>query len=158
MSWDPASLSAYEQGLWSTMKRHGHAVMGVFESDEGEPPYAYTVGLSLKDEHGYELVVSGLSQDTMGAILNDLARYLKSLYTSTGTRPTEGMLVDRILARGYRVRLHAADPDGPFDFAERLTQTRAPMWQVVWPDKEHRFPGEPGYALGDAQQDFGVVG
>lgn len=158
MSFDPAHLSAFERDLWSTMKRHGHAVMGVFGSDDGEPPFAYTVGLSLRDEHGYELAVSGLPHDVMGHILNNLASHLKSLYTNTGVRPAEGMLVDRILADGYPIRLHAADPDGPFDLAARLTEVRAPVWQAVWPDKQHRFPGEPGYALGDAQQDFGQAG
>ncbi|HEY3868755.1 MAG TPA: DUF4262 domain-containing protein [Actinocrinis sp.] len=166
MSFDPASLNAFEQDLWSTMKRHGHAIMGVFgpdgdddeddeeEEGDGGPPYAYTVGLSLRDEHGYELVVSGLSLNTMGKILNHLAEHLKSMYASTGARPVEGMEIDHILGGGYPIRLHAADPDGPFGMAVRLTEKHAPMWQAVWPDKQSRFPGEPGYSLGDAQQDF----
>jgi hypothetical protein len=108
------------------------------------------VGLSTQDEYGYELAVSGLPVEVGPPVLNGLAAAVKE----RGIVPAEGLTVQ---GEGSPLRLHAADPDWPFVMIGHLTGFRSPVWQAVWPDVGHRFPGEPGCALTSRDQaDFAL--
>lgn len=123
---------------------HGWMVQGVFPTTD-EPdaaPFAYTVGLALKQLP--ELIVFGLGHQTAGLILNDLAQR----QIERGPYQPGDELAD--VTPDYRTRLLAVR-----DSSEHLTmanliagrrsgQAPIPALQVVFPDREHRWPWEPG--------------
>jgi hypothetical protein len=118
--------------------RVGWMVTAVFGS-EGEPEFAYTVGLAAK---GWpELIVFGLPPQTAMAVLNILAERLTDGKTVVRDEPLDYVLegatvtvidADRTKADKY---MHAA--------RNRDEQYRAA--QVVWPDPQHRMPWDEGY-------------
>jgi hypothetical protein len=108
---------------------------------ESEPAFAYTVGLH-KTFGAPELIVVGLSRDVMHEILNDLGEQIKAGQPLPVGEPISGII------EGYPVRLrevrapesyrahvgYALWFNGGYDFA---------LLQVLWPDKQGRFPGDP---------------
>jgi hypothetical protein len=122
----------------------GWAVTGVFprEGDDGAP-FAYTIGLTERGSP--ELVISGLDTGTMHALLNDLAGRV----FDRAERFSDGQRISDLL-NGY----DAAVIDGalteelwPGTAVVRYGRNAVRLQQIVWPDREGRFPWEPGYAL-----------
>jgi hypothetical protein len=131
------------------IERAGHYTQYVGgDADTGAPPFAYTVGLSSQDSHGYELAVSGLGPTAADAVLRQLVEVLDR----DALHPAEGLEVAGALAEGYTVRLRTSSTAGVFGMIDQLVGERSTVWQAVWPDKDRRFPGEPGCALSPAAQ------
>jgi Domain of unknown function (DUF4262) len=139
-AWNRVDL--HEEFIRSAVQEHGWSVQLIPEGGDGEPAFAYSVGLHKTVGAG-ELIVLGLGLDSMGAMINRLGDKLRA-----GERPRPGEDIDEIL-EGFPVRLrrvatrqderahvgYALWFNGGADF---------PLWQVLWPDREGRFPGEPG--------------
>lgn len=135
-----AEMDEYLALCLGTIGEHGHMVQGV-GADDDAPTFAYTVGLTASDAHGYELAVSGLDMRTARNVLNSAADALR------GTKPSEGLLVERVLV-GYVVRLRKAGRDTTqFGTVRRLYGSVGTVWQVEYPDSKGRFPNERGYDL-----------
>lgn len=115
---------------------------------EGESPaehaFAYTIGLEHSFGHP-ELIILGLPQPVMKDVLNEVGGRIKA-----GARFSPGDRLDDVLER-YPVLLR--EVRSPDSFKEHVGYA---LWfyagrpfrllQVVWPDKEGRFPGQPGAA------------
>jgi hypothetical protein len=131
---------------------HGWAIQAVLPPANDPvpgPPFAYTVGPSRPQFGHPELVVIGLPTDTAHAILNDLGEQVHG-----GQRLHAGQRVGGLLQDGYEVELlavdDAADERAPLSVANRLYGHGSPVdaLQVVWPDRCHRFPWDPGFDAG----------
>lgn len=124
------------------IREHGFNVIGVGADPEGSvPQFAYTVGVSTLRE--FELAMSGLSFETMHDALSTLARKARS-----GKLILAGdLLVEGVFTDGYVPRLRRAHPGHAFGMIHRVLGTCPPVWQAQFPDKQRRYPGEPGCTL-----------
>jgi Domain of unknown function (DUF4262) len=123
--------------------RYGWAVTAVLPTPTDPcTPFAYTVGLTERAQP--ELVIAGLDPLIAQALLNDLAQRVidHSAQLTHGQRLTD-------LIAGY----DAALVDGPITqdlypgtAIGRYGADRVALRQIVWPDRDGRFPWDPGYA------------
>lgn len=126
-------IDAYLDEIRDVIAEHGHAVQGVFGVKEGDIDFAYTVGLCAREQA--ELIVSGLGcGDQATSFLN----YLASMVLIPGQ--------DLTLDNGYVMKLRRVY-DAPIGIA-RQAYGRSDMvvLQVIWPDDEHRYPGDDDYS------------
>jgi Domain of unknown function (DUF4262) len=144
-----ARTTSYLARMEGIVAEHGWAVQAVLPRADDPTPgpsFCYTVGLSRPQFGHPELVVVGLHPDTAHFILNELGERVRG-----GQRLHAGQRVAGLLQGGYEVELlavdDAADQRAPLSVAARLYGHGAPVdaLQVVWPDRNHRFPWEPGF-------------
>lgn len=142
---EPVWIENYTIQALEKIAEHGHMVQLV-GGDETNTPLAYTVGLSADERHGYELAVSGLDLTIAGNILNCAVDALRD------TRPEEGLLLERVLV-GYAVRLRRiTGPTIVYGTVRRVYGEVGDVWQVEYPDRAGRFPGEAGYSIDGEQK------
>ncbi len=124
------ALSLIAQARW-----HITAVMA---GSSYEPPFAYSTGLTSLGQP--ELIVYGLPQQVSGSIINMIGeRLVAGEQIAAGSRVSkEGNSFDLMV-------IEAADTADMLETASLYPQFRA--LQVVFPDKYHVFPWEPGYSL-----------
>ncbi|MCX4481653.1 DUF4262 domain-containing protein [Streptomyces cellulosae] len=141
--------SRYLQGLAEQVAARGYAVPCVGpDADTRQPPYAYTAGLHVS--HGYELAISGLPE-----IASDLLGLLSGALTERGTTPADGLIIDGLLHDGYSLRLRPVSNTGRFRVIGTLfpdLPSAPTIWQALWPDPGHRFPGDAGCRTTSAAQ------
>lgn len=125
------------------VRKHGCHVMMVEADDEG-PAFAYSIGVNTTRGTA-ELICFGLRSEVMHRLINDLyARMAKGERYSDGDRVAELIAgYDCVLKKvqecwyreyfGYARWFHDGD-----DF-EAL--------QLVWPDKQHRYPWDEDYSI-----------
>ncbi|MET8983255.1 DUF4262 domain-containing protein [Streptomyces sp. NPDC004539] len=119
--------------------REGHAVQYVYGSPgAGARPFAYTIGLHTLPDHDYELAVSGLDDRSSGALLKAVAGVL----TDGGTAPVEGLEIDGVLPNRYKIRLRRVSRPHRLGIIQALYDRTPPVWQVLWPDKDHVYPDD----------------
>lgn len=124
--------------------RLGWSAIGVFaavDDPEGmlENPFTYTIGLLKTYEHP-ELIVYGLPPEQAHSILASAIEQIKEgVHFSTGRR------YSKVLGGGFEVEFRKVDPTGrPLNVARNYYEADVEALQLVWPDKEGRFPGEAG--------------
>ena len=152
---DPETLEvrrlAYLARVRDIVAEHGWMIQAVMGGD-GEPGFAYTVGLA-KYNHP-EFIVFALHPDTAQSVLNGVGEQVRDHENFVPGRYTT------ILGNDMPAHLVRCDPA---ETAKRLTVARVihggpvDALQIVWPDKERRFPWESGYELGDVQPILGTV-
>lgn len=123
--------------------QHGWFV-GLIQPDGDGPAFAYTIGLYEKFSHP-EIIIFGLAPKSMHCILNQCGDLIQS-----GTRFAVGEPVSGVL-EGYGVRFRAVTTTASYaeylGYGCRHYGNRAfPVLQLLWPDKQHRFPGEAAAA------------
>ncbi|MEU0110669.1 DUF4262 domain-containing protein [Streptomyces sp. NPDC006251] len=132
----------YLQKLAEQIAARGYAVPRIGPDPEtGQPPYAYTAGLHVT--HGYELAISGLEPEVASEVVDLLATTL----LERGTTPAEGVAVDGLLHGGYSLRLRPVGDPARFRIIAALfpeLPALPAIWQALWPDAGHRFPGDVG--------------
>ena len=132
-----------EEFIRRCVKDPGWAVQLVDEGESpSEPEFAYTIGLHHNFGHP-ELIVLGQPKELMHAILNVIGQRIRK-----GARYAPGDSLDEVID-GFPVRLREVERRESLE-----THVGYALWfyagkpfrlfQVVWPDKEGRFPGEPG--------------
>ena len=122
--------------------RYGWAVVMVApKANESFPTFAYTIGLSALA--GSELIIVGLDPFVAARILNSIAKN-----TAEGGSLQSGPLAD-VLEGDYVVDLRPVDSSRYEEYLGRLLWFhdnfgREPLrvMQVVWPDKQGRYPDE----------------
>jgi len=139
-----ADRLAYMNWITTQIGEHGWAVSGA-ESDDQGPPWAYSVGMWLTCQTA-ELVICGIPMQNAAGIINAI-----------GSRIADG---DEI---GPHDELRDICPAPlairPVDLSWRMTGlftmsdefygfVRPPYLQVVWADRNGRFPWEPGFQAG----------
>ncbi|MGF6641875.1 DUF4262 domain-containing protein [Paraburkholderia sp. MM6662-R1] len=124
---------------------HGHAVQGVFDPDGKKAAYGYTIGNVLQGLP--ELLVSGLPPDIMMPILNDTVALMRA-----GTLKVTDHARTSDIAQGYDTAFRLVDlsrVDDEINLLKvwcRLHEIELPpVYQLVWPDAQNRFPWEPGF-------------
>lgn len=133
-------MDASQQKVESDVQEFGWHVVLVSPS-EGQPAFAFTIGLFRNYQHP-EVIVFGLPEKAAHSILNLIGKAVKG-----GRRINSGDRSREFLQRyectfvsfprylyadhlGYAQRFYGGD-----DF---------PALQCVWPDREGRYPWEPG--------------
>lgn len=107
-----------------------------------EPAFAYTIGLFHNYRHP-ELIVLGLRHELMESMLDTLGQRIKAGQTFSAHDRVPDVIAD------FDVTLRPVT--APQSFREHVGYARwfykgneFPLFQLVWPDKQARFPGEPG--------------
>jgi hypothetical protein len=138
------SHTAYLNWVAATVSEYGWAVSGS-RGDDQAPPWAYSVGLWLNSQ-GPELIVCGLPLENAASIINAIGARV-----ADGADIGPGVVLDDVCQAPLSFR--------PVDLSWRTSgllaasdafygMVRPPYLQVVWPDQNDRFPGEPGFGLG----------
>lgn len=114
----------------------GWSVVAV-EGDGGEPPFAYTVGLTRFHGHP-ELLVSGLDQRPAAVLLNGLADEV-----AAGRRFAAGEVLPRVPERHACLMVRVTSP-GRLVVAQEVYGTRGlpavPALQAAWADCSGAWP------------------
>lgn len=128
-----------EEFIQSAVRGHGWAVQLIAPGDD-EPGFAYTVGLFRSFGHP-ELIVFGLPDEVAHAVLNEFGERARAgAELRSGDRIPEVLEHYDVLVRGVR---HAESFRCHVGYALSFYQgAEFPLLQVVWPDKEGRFPGD----------------
>jgi hypothetical protein len=139
---EDAAWEAFYRRLRQKVEVFGWAVQAVFAVEEGHPEWAYTIGLH---HFGHpEIIVTTLPQRVAHNILNNVGEQVKQ-----GQRFEVGPLYDKII-EGYGVTFRPV----PDVSAGEWFNVAHNYWggysfdalQLVWPDKEGRFPWQAGYS------------
>lgn len=143
------TLDAAEQKLVDDVARHGWHVMTVSPAvgQPEAPPFAYTIGLDAT--FGWpELLCYGLETDTMAVLLNNAVDELRE----TGAVPSDGLVL-RDVAESLECKLvavakrhHHSHLGFAIWFARyrRIDPDKLECLQLLWPDRNRRFPGDDG--------------
>ena len=137
------------QRLMDDVARHGWHCVQVMEDKQG-PGYSYTVG--LYKTHGHpELVVIGLPPEVahpvLGMAVDQIAKGHVFRADARDSSLLEGndCLIRSVLPGSYRQYL------GMAVWFYRESPASFPALQILWPDPEGRFPGQPEFSMGPNQ-------
>jgi hypothetical protein len=133
--------------------KYGWAVQLV-GAGETDPPFAYSIGM-WKTLRQPEILVFGLRFELMGYLVNAAGNLAKQ----TGQALPLHTRVPDILS-GVDIEFRAVAPEAAADYihqAERYyrdvhKEGPPPVLQLIYPDQQNRFPGEPGVHPGLAKQ------
>lgn len=140
------STIEYVRGVLDTIETCGHVVQYVFDHDEETPPFAYTVGLCTREGHPYELACSGVAPNEASTLLNATPEIM----VRDGIQPGEGVEIPDVLV-GLPPRLRLCTDTGNFPLARAIYGEFSPTWQVLYPDPDGRYPGDPLCTNAEAQ-------
>ena len=132
----------YMSWVATTVGEHGWAISGR-HGDRSAPPWAYSVGMWLASQ-ATELIVCGLPVENGASIINTIGARI-----SGGTDFTADDVVTDVCPAALTFRpVHVSWRDGRlFPASDAFYgMVRPPYLQVVWSDKEGRFPGEAGFS------------
>lgn len=118
--------------------------IAVLADDEGEPMCVFTIGLLTTYDHP-EIVVFGLEVDTAEDLLDFVQEQVEA-----GARYEPGKKYDKLLRNYYCTFKPVAQEHLPMFTAavEYHGRSDFPMLQLFWPDKQGRYPWEPGVREG----------
>jgi hypothetical protein len=126
--------------LVAIMRRNGFAIQYVLpDPAHAISSFAYTVGLHTTT--GYELALGGLSQEQTAHILPTVIERLR------GQQPAAGLELDQVIAGGLLVQLTQVQQPARLAAIPDLFERVPPVWQVLWPDPQGRFPHDADYSL-----------
>jgi hypothetical protein len=106
------------------------------------PSFSYSIGLLESYQHP-ELICFGLSTDLMHALINDVAALIKQ-----GKKMETGKNYDNIFANSDAQFVQVDFKNVPDYFKLALKYYKLdqiPALQLVWTDRENRFPWEMGF-------------
>jgi hypothetical protein len=139
----PEPDGAPDEILFRNVREHGCHLMGI-AAEAQTPAYVFSIGLYLNYAHA-ELVLFGLDPKDACAVINAVRDR-----AAAGRRYVAGDVCDdlplerkvcfvEVPLRAYEAYLGTA-----IWFYARLLRP-FPCLQIVWPDREGRFPWEAGY-------------
>ena len=137
----------YISTVMDTIDEYGVMIQAVFsgEGQEPSPSFAYTVGLAAIGEP--EIIVFGLSPETSHHILNSMALPLGERAWQPGiSHEVFGLDVPAYLLVVADSSEHLTVSNMLFGGADPI-----PALQLVYPDKNGRWPWEPGCLVADSQ-------
>ncbi|KQY61820.1 DUF4262 domain-containing protein [Nocardioides sp. Root140] len=131
-------LSNETDALFANIRDHGHQVQVVF----GGVPFAYSIGRILKGRP--EIFVTGpVEPQLLGMLVNAAAAYdddCELPFSPVAVTLPAGSLLAQAPARVVAVDPHAAEMFAAINFAGFTV----PALQIILPDPNMKFPGEPG--------------
>jgi hypothetical protein len=125
------------------VRKHGCHIVGILGDQRG-PEYAFSVGLFLNYGHA-EVVIFGLDGRDAAGVINDVCDR-----ATKGKKYVAGDVCDDLLLEhkvcfvevpGEAYRPHF----GTALWFYGTARLPFPILQIVWPDREGRFPWETGY-------------
>jgi hypothetical protein len=146
---DKTKLDATDRKVLADVEKHGWHCLHVH--DEGRLPYwSFSIGVFQTWQHP-ELVVFGLRDTVAHELLSHLVARVKAGEIFSGDRDYGDVL------EGFACRFMDVDPEwyGTFlGYAQWFYETEHgfPVLQLVWPDKQGRYPWEDGYAITHGSQ------
>jgi hypothetical protein len=139
----PPPKNDYERELIQTIKGFGWQVTQVFDKNGVKPEFAYSIGIyeTLKRP---ELIIIGLPRKNAGGIINLYGRRIRDerrVYRG-------GEFVDDLI-EGYQaflidVTCSPSKEDYALSAGWYYDRGDFPMFQLVWPSIEKRYPWEHG--------------
>lgn len=132
------SMNNFIENVRKDIADYGCSVISITEDD---PPFAYTVGLWQRFHHP-ELIMFGLPAGVMANILNAITAKVRA--GAVFNAPSH--LSD--VGGKFGVHIKPLDEEylpRYFGFGVNFQEQKFPIAQVVWADREGRFPGEPAY-------------
>lgn len=144
-----ADDDAFERKIVGNVCKHGCHINYVFDPDEEEPNFAYSVGFPATLNQP-EVIVFGLSQDVMGFMINETLRKCRRGFQLTDRAEISGLL------EGHRCIMRAIQPHFiiPDYFNSAMWYRRYKIgdhmldaFQIVWPGaQDGLFPWQDGCA------------
>lgn len=117
------------------IERVGWSAVGVGAGPDSET-FTYTAGLTAQGHH--ELIIVGLDPYVAHGILAAAVQELQA-----GVRFSDGALVTGVLV-DYTAKLVACGNEH-LTMARSIYGSEVMALQIVWPDTDGRYPGDPGY-------------
>ena len=133
----------YERSVLRNVQTFGWHCTSVFSktNDPAEPPFSYTVGLQ-ESYGGPEFIMFGLESKVAHSILGLCAERLKDM------RPLDLNQLNHDLIDGYPCLFVQVPRDRYNDYVYSAlwfyAELEFPMFQIVWPDSDGRFPWHQG--------------
>jgi hypothetical protein len=132
-----------DERLIRNVREYGCHILRI-AGDDQTPDYAFSIGLYVNYDHP-ELVIFGLSSDASKSIINDIRDRAKA-----GQKFADGDICDDVLVGANvsfaRVPLQAYDTYlGTAIWFYSKSPRPFPCLQIVWPDREGRFPWDTGF-------------
>jgi uncharacterized protein DUF4262 len=146
---DKTELDATDRKLLADVDEYGWHCMHVH--DEGRLPYwTFTIGVFLTWQHP-ELVVFGLRDTVAHELLTGLVERVEKHETFDPGRDYDDVL------ESFDCRFVRVDPQwysAFLGYAQWFYETvdGFPVLQLVWPDRQGRYPWEQAYAITDGSQ------
>lgn len=134
---DRITPDARPEDARTAVPAQSHDVLWIFDADGDDPPFAYTVGLGVRPGRAYELACAALPAELACSVLNNAAAQLVTDLLD----PVDGLELDDVLI-GYTVRLRPVSDTSDFPGMRAALGAQPPVWQVLWPDRWGRFPGD----------------
>ena len=137
-------MTEYETKVVEFVETHGCFVVSVFDPDEDEPPFSYSVGFT-KSLGEPEVVFCGLHGSSAHPLINDLFGLCQA-----GLHLADWTVIENLL-KDYRCIARTVDESWIIQstFASALWYHRTQMGstlkdvvQIVWPDEYGHFPWE----------------
>jgi hypothetical protein len=134
--------AAYMSWVAATVSEHGWAISGR-HGDEVAPPWAYSVGMWLTSQ-APELVLCGLPVDNAASIINAIGARIADGADFGPDDVLEDVCPAPLAFRPVEASWRS--PDGLLAISDAFYgMVRPPYLQVVWSDKEGRFPWDLGF-------------
>lgn len=134
--------AAAKQAILDDIEQYG-CHLALLAPTDYLPGFAYSIGLYKKFNHP-EIICFGLHQNVLGTVLNHACDLIKA-----GERLIAGVEYPGFL-EGYNIQFIEVDPDFYPNYVGYGTwfydrSNDFPLYQLVWPDKQHHFPWEPAF-------------
>jgi hypothetical protein len=128
--------------LLRNVRKHGCHILSI-PGDERGPGYAFSIGLFANDCHA-ELIVFGLHRDDEAGVINDVRDRVAAGRSYAAGDVCDDLLIDRRVCF-VAVPLQAyAEYLGTAIWFYAKSPRPFPCLQIVWADREGRFPWEAG--------------
>jgi hypothetical protein len=145
----------YEQGdndfygvlekIGRDIEKHGWSAISVFATEDN-PGVGFTYTVGLRDSYDHpELIVYTLNAlQAHGVLFSAIKNIKEGKGYEKGERRTD--VIEGPNGTELPVVIHEVpEPGEPLTAARRFHNRDESALQIVWPDPNNRFPGEPGY-------------
>ena len=142
------TLSEYEQSILTHVEKFGCSVTHVFDPDQEEPDFSYSIGFSKTLDQG-EVIVFGLARNLMQSMINEVMRQCRE----DGLILGDNVVISDLL-EGFDVIARTIHPDrieheffnSAIWFHRREFGTELKVaYQLVWPGTQQGlFPWDEG--------------
>jgi hypothetical protein len=125
----------------SDIEKFGLSVI-IIEATDYLPSFAYSIGLWQKFKHP-EIICFGLRNQTLHSVINDVADIVKSGQTIEANKIYNDFFEN---SRAEFLKVDKRNLDNYFGKAIEFYDSKEfPALQLIWTDREDRFPWETGF-------------
>lgn len=153
---DQAKIRDYQEMVVRNIRESGVHLNSVFPTEASPGPwFTYTVGCFMIDKP--ELIVLGLPPHYAGALLNDYYGRVRGGATFADHDRVSGFIRDYdVVFRRVRDDKSRELMTGSHRLCLEVTGHEPECLAMIWPDREGRFPWEPGCDVKIVDCQYGV--